>query len=87
MLLICETLWIYSRRPVEVKAVELIRAATTACNSNRVRVVEEFSEGFLRVYIETYSKTSCSERLAALVKYVLGDDIRVIPSECGTVPL
>jgi hypothetical protein len=70
-----------------VKAVELIRAATTACNSSRVRVVEEFSEGSLRVYIETHSKAPCSERLAVLVRYVLGDDVRVVPSECGTIPL
>lgn len=70
-----------------MKSIELIRAATIACNSSKVRIVEEFSEGFLRVYIETYSKTPCSEHLIPLVKYVLGDDVKVVPSECGAVPL
>ena len=70
-----------------MKAVELIRAATTACGSSKVRVVEEFSDGFIRVYLETYSKTPCAEHLVALVRYILGDDVRVVSSECGTVPL
>lgn len=83
----CESLWIVTRRPAEVRASDLIRAALVACNPSRVRVVEEFSGGSARVFVEVVSGEECSQYLSPLLRYILGEDARIVPSECGEVPL
>lgn len=85
--MICESLWVFARRPVEVKAVELIRAAVVSCDPSRVRVIEEYSDGSLRVLVEVVSKEKCVEYLSPILRYVLGDDVRILSSSCGSVPL
>lgn len=85
--LICESLWVFARRSIEVKAIELIRAAVVSCSPSRVRVIEEYSDGSLRVLVEVVSKESCVEYLSPVLKYVLGDDVRILSSSCGSVPL
>lgn len=85
--MVCETLWLYSRKPTEVKALELIRAAVVACDLSKVRIVEEFSENNLRVFIEVVSREPCVDYLTPLLRYVLGDDVKVVASNCGNIPL
>ncbi len=83
----CESLWLITRRPTEVRAVDLIRAALVACDPSRVRIVEEFSGGSTRVFVEVVSGGECSQYLSPLLRYILGEDARIVPSECGDVPL
>lgn len=86
--MICESLWVFTKRPVEVRADELVRAAVVACEPDKVRVVEEyFSEGVLRVLLEVTSKGRCSEYLSPLLKYLLGNEVKIISSSCGSSPL
>ncbi len=85
--MICESLWLLTRRPAEVRADDLIRAALVACGPNRVRVVEEFSGNSTRVFVEVVSGEACSQYLSPLLRYILGEDARIVSSECGDVPL
>lgn len=85
--MICESLWIFAKKSIEVKAIELIRAAMVSCDPSRVRVIEEYSDGSLRVLVEVVSKERCVEYLSPVLKYMLGDDVKMLSSGCGSVPL
>lgn len=85
--MICESLWLLTKKPVDVRARDLIRATIVACGPSKVRVVEEFSNGSLKVHVEIVSREPCAEHLSPLLKYVLGDDARILPSSCDSVPL
>ncbi|MEM4593187.1 MAG: hypothetical protein QW196_07285, partial [Sulfolobales archaeon] len=83
----CESLWLLTKRPIEVKALDIIRAVVVACNPSKTRVVEEFSGGALKVFVEIVSKEPCADYLSPILRYVLGEDTRIVSSECGSVPL
>lgn len=83
----CESLWLLTKRPIEVKALDIIRAAVVACNPSKARIVEEFSGGALKVFVEVVSKEPCADYLSPILRYVLGEDTKIISSECGNVPL
>lgn len=85
--MVCESLWLLTKRHTDVKALDLIRAAIVACNPSKTRVVEEFSGGILRVFVEVVSREHCAEYLSPLLKYILGEDARIVPSDCGNTPL
>lgn len=85
--MICESLWLLTKKPVDVRAQDLVRAAVVACSPSKARVVEEFSNGSLKVFVEIVSREPCAEYLSPLLKYVLGDDAKILPSSCDNVPL
>lgn len=85
--MICESLWLLTKRPTDVRAIDLIRAAMVACNPSRTRVVEELSGGALKVFVEVVSREPCAEHLSPLLRYILGEDARIVASDCGSTPL
>lgn len=85
--MVCESLWLLTKRPTEVRALDLIRAAIVACNPSKTRVVEELSGGTLKVFVEIVSREPCAEHLSPLLRYILGEDARIVSSGCGGIPL
>ncbi|MCS7099541.1 MAG: hypothetical protein RMH84_03050 [Sulfolobales archaeon] len=85
--MVCEHLWLLTKKQTDVRALDLVKAAVVACDSSRVRVVEEYSGGSIKVYIEIVSKKPCADYLTPLLKYVLGDGVRIVSSSCDSTPL
>ncbi|MCX8184892.1 MAG: hypothetical protein RMI56_00250 [Sulfolobales archaeon] len=85
--MVCENLWLLTKKPTDVRALDLMRAAVVACESSKVRIIEEYSSGGIRVFIEVVSKKPCADYLTPLLKYILGDSAKIVSSSCGNVPL